>query len=91
MNKECPHCDLQFEIEPGFYYGAMYLTYAFTVALMTGVGIFYYLIFKEIRVWYVVITLTLIVVGSLPVLFRYSRALFLYWFGRVHYDEMYSK
>jgi len=91
MNKKCEHCSLYFEIEPGFYYGAMYLTYAFSVAMMTAVAIFYYLIFNEIRVWYVVGTIAVIMLILMPLLFRYSRVLFLYWFGGVPYDEMYSK
>ena len=27
MNKRCPHCDLNLEPEPGFYFGAMFISY----------------------------------------------------------------
>jgi uncharacterized protein (DUF983 family) len=33
MPKNCPHCGQRTEIEPGFYYGAAYVSYALTVAI----------------------------------------------------------
>ncbi len=30
MPKECSHCGQDFEPEPGFYYGAMFISYIFT-------------------------------------------------------------
>ncbi len=27
MHKECPHCGLNLEPEPGFYFGAMFISY----------------------------------------------------------------
>ncbi len=30
MPRECPHCGQDFEPEPGFYYGAMFISYIFT-------------------------------------------------------------
>lgn len=32
MNKQCSHCELEFEPEPGYYYGAMYVSYMLNVA-----------------------------------------------------------
>ena len=32
MNHSCDKCELDFEREPGYYYGAMYVSYALTVA-----------------------------------------------------------
>jgi uncharacterized protein (DUF983 family) len=32
MNNECPVCKLDFSKEPGFYWGAMYVSYALGVA-----------------------------------------------------------
>lgn len=34
MNKSCDQCGLDFEQEPGFYYGAMFISYMITVFLM---------------------------------------------------------
>ncbi len=33
LHKNCSHCGLKYMIEPSFFYGAMYVNYALTVAL----------------------------------------------------------
>lgn len=38
MHEECSHCGLHYQIEPSFFYGAMYVSYALTVAI--GVAAF---------------------------------------------------
>ncbi|MDR0229442.1 MAG: DUF983 domain-containing protein [Flavobacteriaceae bacterium] len=37
MTKECPSCGYNFHRETGFYFGAMYVSYAITVAEMVAV------------------------------------------------------
>ena len=32
-HKNCSHCNLKHEIEPGFFYGAMYVSYALAIGL----------------------------------------------------------
>ena len=85
MSERCPVCDLKFEIEPGFFYGAMYFSYAFTIALMIGVSLILYVILGEIKVGIMTLVVTLLILVLLPFIFRYSRVLFLYWFGSVSY------
>jgi cell division protein FtsW (lipid II flippase) len=41
MNRRCPNCGADFVPEPGFYQGALYISYAFYVAFM----VIYFLIF----------------------------------------------
>ena len=38
MNERCPCCHLDFQQEPGFYWGAMYVSYALALlqVLLTG-------------------------------------------------------
>ena len=38
MNESCSHCGTHYKIEPSFFYGAMYVSYALTVAI--GVAAF---------------------------------------------------
>ena len=38
MNETCSHCGLKYQIEPSFFYGAMYVSYALNVAI--GVAAF---------------------------------------------------
>ena len=33
MHEKCSHCGLEYKIEPSFFYGAMYVSYALTVAI----------------------------------------------------------
>src|SRR5687768_16653440 len=44
MNARCPHCDLLFEREPGYFYVAMFISYAFNVAELIALAIGTYLI-----------------------------------------------
>ncbi|WP_424964423.1 DUF983 domain-containing protein [Ekhidna sp.] len=37
MHKKCPNCSQSLEPEPGFYTGAMYVSYAFQVAIIIAV------------------------------------------------------
>ncbi len=38
MPKRCPKCDLNFFREPGFYYGAMFISYAITAWVFFVIG-----------------------------------------------------
>ena len=39
MHENCPNCGQKFTPEPGFYYGAMYVSYAFGVAFFVAVWV----------------------------------------------------
>ncbi len=72
MHKTCSHCGTTYQIEPSFFYGAMYVSYAMGVAL----GIIVFLITKfifdtSLKTSFLAILSTLIIL--LPVLIRYSR------------------
>lgn len=47
----CSECGLKYAKEPGFYFGAMYVSYGFGVALFVAVVVLYYLIFNRVDVW----------------------------------------
>jgi uncharacterized protein (DUF983 family) len=85
MHKECSQCSLRYEVEPGFFVGAMYFSYGVTVALLIAVGIVHH--FLGINGLYKYITsVVLINALLLPFIFRYSRIAFLYMFGGVKYN-----
>lgn len=85
MNSACPSCGASFEPEPGFYFGAMFVSYALNVVLFISVGLVLYFLFEPSDVIYVsVIGVTALLFT--PFFFRVSRVLFLYWFGGYHYD-----
>jgi len=84
MNQECPICGASFEPEPGFYFGAMFVSYALNVVLFAVVGLVLYFLFNPSDVVYV-ISVGLAALIFTPFFFRLSRILFLYWFGGHHY------
>jgi len=85
MPDTCKHCGLKFEIEPGFYWGAMYISYAFTVALSINTSIILWWFGGNPSIWvYAAVTGSLVILLS-PFLMRYSRVLMLYLFGSVRY------
>src|ERR1043165_7128394 len=38
MNHACDRCEASFEPEPGFYFGALYVSYAFTCVIFAAVS-----------------------------------------------------
>lgn len=85
MNPLCPHCGASFIPEPGFYFGAMFISYAFNVAIFVACWFILYLFFEPSDFVYV----TVIAIAALvftPPNYRASRLLWLYWFGGQRYD-----
>ena len=85
MKPQCDVCHQVFDPEPGFYFGAMYISYAFLVAISVASWIFLYVVFKPTFLTHVIVILTANVL-LLPLIFRYSRTLFLYGFGGIKYS-----
>ncbi|MDI9339631.1 MAG: DUF983 domain-containing protein [Sediminibacterium sp.] len=87
MNERCSKCDLKYEREPGFFYGALYVSYA----LMSGIFILW---FVSDLLWLHMETTTLLIcvittmLVSFPLMFRWARTLWLNFF--VRYDKTYS-
>jgi uncharacterized protein (DUF983 family) len=83
MNENCSHCGLKYQIEPSFFYGAMYVSYGLNVAVGIAAFIVSYLIFhSSIKTSFIVIIATLIV--FFPIVLRGSRNIYINMF--VSYD-----
>ena len=79
MNDPCPVCGLVFEREPGYFYGAMYFSYALAVLILVPLFFFFYWLFPD---WFgplVVLVATIPYLPLIPVVFRYSRVLWIYF------------
>jgi len=85
MNSECPHCGVRLTPEPGFYIGAMYISYAFNVAILVAVGVSMYLL-TTAPDWVYIVSIIAASFLFIPFSFRYSRILFLYAFGGLKYE-----
>lgn len=91
MHEFCPTCNLRFEIEPGFFWGAMYVSYALTTGLMLIICGTLLFVFNDPQFWVYVTSITATVLISLPWVFRYSRMLMLYIFSPVKFDASLAK
>jgi len=86
MHSGCSCCRTGFQIEPGFYLGAMYFSYAFVVSIVVVESILLYFILNDPGIWTYFAFILMTVLGLLPWIFRYSRILFLYLFGGIYFD-----
>ena len=78
IHTNCPSCGVKFESEPGFFWGAMYFSYAYSVALFIIVGFFFFSLSDDVHLgWYIGTVFGLMVVTS-TISFRMSRMLMMY-------------
>jgi len=89
MRQHCEVCGLRFEVEPGFFFGAMYISYAFTVSIIILTGIILWLFELGNMLLFILSVFTTVII-LLPFIFRFSRVLFLHLFGGVKYDSKWT-
>ncbi|WP_159799454.1 DUF983 domain-containing protein [Flavobacterium sp. MK4S-17] len=78
MNETCNVCGHKFEREPGYFYGAMYVSYAVTVAEMMAVYIITQFFTKDFATIITIIAITAVLLSTFN--FRLSRMLWIYMF-----------
>ncbi|MEY4594756.1 MAG: hypothetical protein RIQ47_1166 [Bacteroidota bacterium] len=80
MHPYCPVCGNSNRVEPGFYFGAAYVSYILMVGLLCCLVFGYYLVFGEIfeHFWRLMSIAIGLAIGLTPLVFRYSRIIFLY-------------
>jgi uncharacterized protein (DUF983 family) len=82
MNLNCPHCNLKFEREPGYFYVAMFVSYAMNVAEIITLAVASYVLGLELNfenLWYFVGIILAGVFIMAPLNYRYSRMILLHW------------
>ena len=87
MNVRCPVCDLPLEREPGYFTGAMYASYLLALPLVFAIFLILWAFSSKtlLAVEAMVLITALIYLPLVPIVFRYSRVLWLYFdwrFGR---------
>jgi uncharacterized protein (DUF983 family) len=79
MNEKCSHCGLKFQIEPSFFYGAMYVNYGVSVACGIAAFIIAFGIFKLTLIQtFIAICITLFTL--FPFILRISRNIWINFF-----------
>lgn len=96
MNKKCSHCGEDFVREPGYYYGAAYVSYGLTVALWVAVfvalftfdaiGLIAFSFFDDAIIYLLVGTVLLLVL--MPPIFRISRSMWIHMFVKYRPDAV---
>ena len=91
MYEHCPVCRFRYEVELGFYWGAMYISYGFSVVLVILVGLSLNYLAHDPPLWVYGLSIALGVLLFTTFLFRYARVVMLYLFGSVQYDARYNQ
>ena len=90
MNTHCPHCGVHFEKEPGFWYGAMYVSYMLSVAIFVTVSVGLYLFAGDPPLTTYIVSVLIASIILYPINFRYSRIIFLHVFSGFKYDPSFK-
>ncbi|SEM02760.1 Protein of unknown function [bacterium A37T11] len=78
-NDICPHCGLRFEIEPGYFYAAMYVSYGMVVGQVVALTLITFILTASESPWLYTAVLILAIVLLAPFNFRYSRLILLHY------------
>lgn len=78
MHTNCPHCNLRYEKETGFFFGAMYISYMFNIALFITFVVGYFILLKDyitgLQLMLIYVGLTVLLT---PIYHRVSRMIWL--------------
>ena len=79
MNERCSHCQTKYKIEPSFFYGAMYVSYAVGVAfaVTTFVITYFFLGMNRLNSFFAIVG---VLVVGLPLILRLSRNIWINFF-----------
>ncbi|WP_418509223.1 DUF983 domain-containing protein [Corallibacter sp.] len=84
IHESCSHCHTKYRIEPSFFYGSMYVSYAVGIAFAVAAFVISYLFLGTSLVTsFIAIIITLVVFG--PIIMRLSRNIWINMF--LHYDK----
>ncbi len=96
MNKSCDHCGEDFVREPGYYFGAAYVSYGLTVALWVALLValitfdaigFIRFSIGEDPILFLLLGIGLLI-GLLPLIYRVSRVIWLNMFVKYNADAI---
>ena len=86
MNENCSHCGLKYQLEPSFFYGAMYVSYGLNVAIGIASFIIAFVFLKlDIKTSFISIIAALILLY--PLVLRWSRNIYINMFVSYEPDD----
>ena len=75
LHERCPSCDLKYMIEPSFFYGAMYVSYALTVAI--AIATFIICMLLDLDLIWTLSSIIIVLILMIPYLVRLSRLIYI--------------
>lgn len=78
MNEVCAECGIKFEREPGYFLGAMYVSYALAVVILAAFGLPFFFLFPDWEIWQCLLAAYVPLMFLLPAVFRYSRVIWMH-------------
>jgi len=85
MYETCPHCGLRYEIEPGYFWGAMFVSYAFSGGIALFIGFILFYGFNDPANWVYLTIISIALIFFTPINFRISRVLWLHFVSGISY------
>ena len=85
IHEKCPNCGLKYMIEPSFFYGAMYVSYALTVAISVATFIICQLLYIDLT--WTLATIIIVLILMIPYLVRISRLIYINMFVGYQSDD----
>lgn len=79
IKEHCSCCNFKFEIEPGYFYAAMYVSYAFVVAQTVTLAIGTYILTQSESPFLYLAVLLFGIIGFAPFNFRYGRLVLIHY------------
>ena len=89
MNEKCSKCGLKYQIEPAFFYGAMYVSYGLNVAIGILTFIIVFQFDRSMITSFIAIIIALVL--SFPYVLRLSRNIYINMFiNHILVDEFFA-
>jgi uncharacterized protein (DUF983 family) len=80
MNEDCPICGLDFDRgEPGYFTGAMYVSYALAIPLIALLTLIEHLILPSWSLFRLVVLASIVCLPLIPWIWQYSRVIWIYF------------
>jgi uncharacterized protein (DUF983 family) len=80
MNEECSECHYKFNREPGYFLGAMYVSYAIAVFFGILTYLLCHFLFPDIPTGYIPLAIILVILAISKKNFRLSRVIYIHLF-----------
>ena len=77
MYNLCPACGLKYEREPGYFIGAMYISYVFAAFYLGVVSFLVSLVLPELEFAWTVLTAAVLMLPLVPAMIRYAKVVWM--------------